>query len=381
VALKPDEPALNTEREVHLGAYPTKLNRQIHGLRGFSALAVFVYHIYGMSTLLHFWPAVLLPASRFFDAGRHGVEIFFIISGYLITASLIRHQSAKKFLIDRCIRIYPVFLVIHLLVFGIGPVIGYKWMAGISAAHWLKAFVSNALFLPGIFALPIAQMNAWSLSYEAAFYLFSAGVFVAACITRRWLVATGIALALVPIFLFLPITIFFAVGATVFFVIRRGTLKLPAILRMLSIPGIVAVLVLLTFAGNHRAWIYAALVPAFIFFWSIVDGKCALSAVLRLRWMQYMGTISYSFYLWSPVVTYPVKLTISKVFHGALNDVAMVVLFASIGFAAALCVSHLSYRLLEEQCGRALRGWVRGRPHEEAGPRPHSSSPAKVATS
>ena len=51
-----------------LGAYPKNLNRQIHGLRGFSTLAVFVYHVYGMGTLWNFWPASLNPVAPFFAA-------------------------------------------------------------------------------------------------------------------------------------------------------------------------------------------------------------------------------------------------------------------------------------------------------------------------
>lgn len=378
---KVDESALNLGQEVRAGAYPAKLNLQIHGLRGFSALAVFIFHIYGMSTLLHFWPAILAPASRFFDAGRHGVEIFFIISGYLITASLIRHQSATKFLIDRCIRIYPVFLAIHLLVFVVGPIIGYKWMAGISAVHWSEAFVSNALFLPGIFNLPIAQMNAWSLSYEAAFYLFSASVFVLAGITRRWVVAIGVAVVLIPFFARFPIATFFGVGVIIFFLVRGGR-NVPTVFRVLAIPGIVATLALLTLAERRPALALVGLVPAFIFFWSIVDGKCLLSAFLRLRWLQYLGTISYSFYLWSPVVTYPLKMTISRVFHGKINDLTMLALFAIIGSALALGVSHLSYRYLEERCGRMLRSRLHRSGNIEARSRTasSSSSTANIAT-
>jgi peptidoglycan/LPS O-acetylase OafA/YrhL len=378
VAVNPDQPDLTKDRESRHGAYPAKLNLQIHGLRGFSALSVFIYHIYGMSTLLHFWPAILEPAGQFFDAGRYGVEIFFMISGYLITASLIRHQSATKFLIDRCIRIYPVFLAIHLIVFSLGPVIGYKWMAGISAVDWLKAFISNFLFLPGMIAnLPIAQMNAWSLSYEAAFYLFSAGVFVAASRRRRWFVTVAAATVAAPILFLRPIAAFFAAGVAVFFLVRNGS-RLPSAFRALSIPALIATLTLLTLSEHHHALLLTALAPGFICFWSIVDGRCALSAVLRSRLLQYLGTISYSFYLWSPVVTYPTKLTISKVFHGRISDLTMLILFAAIGFATALCVSRFSYSLLEERCGRSLRQWMHQARPQPANSR-SSSSTVKIA--
>jgi len=362
VVPRPDQSVSNTEREVRLDStYPTKLNLQIHGLRGLSALAVFIYHLYAMSMLFNFWPAVLARADIFFKAGSYGVEIFFIISGYLITASLIRHQSAKKFLIDRCIRIYPVFLAIHLLVFTVGPIIHYKWMAGISVWHWSEAFISNGLFLPGIFPLPLAQLNAWSLSYEAAFYLVTAGVFAAAAIARRRLVFMGAALVLIPALLMVPRAAFFVVGVTIFFVNNRGMIQLPALFRSLAVPSFISVPILLTLGEHHRALTFVAMVPAFVFFWSITQGKCGLSAFLRLRWLQYLGTISYSFYLWSPVVTYPLKIVISRVFHASSNELTPVLLFLVTGTAAAISVSHLSYRYLEEGCGRALRHWIHGR--------------------
>src|SRR5277367_2463744 len=192
-----------------LGAYPKNLNRQIHGLRGFSTLAVFVYHVYGMGTLWNFWPASLNPIAPLFAAGKHGVEIFFIISGYLITGSLIRHQSAAKFLVDRAIRLYPVFMTIQLIVFGLGPLIHYKWLSGISASAWAVAFVENGLFLPGIFDLPLAQLNAWSLSYETAFYLLSALSFVLVRWLGRWPVIAALALLLAIVIPFYARAVFF----------------------------------------------------------------------------------------------------------------------------------------------------------------------------
>ena len=341
-----------------LGAYPKNLNRQIHGLRGFSTLAVFVYHVYGMGTLWNFWPASLNPVAPFFAAGKHGVEIFFIISGYLITGSLIRHQSAAKFLVDRAIRLYPVFMTIQLIVFGLGPVIHYKWLSGISPSGWMAAFVENGLFLPGIFDLPLAQLNAWSLSYEAAFYLLSALAFVLTCRLGRWPVIAGLTLLLAIFIPFYARAVFFLPGVIIFFLSGQVALNLPAWVHALSVPALLLTLALLTVAETHGGVIYLAVIPAFAFFLSVVEGCCPLSAILRTRFLQYLGTISYSFYLWSPVVTYPMKIVIERFLHGRIPDEANVVLFATIGFAASVAVAHLSYRVLEDGAGRRLHRWA-----------------------
>ncbi len=350
------------QSESGTGAYPKNLNRQIHGLRGFSTFAVFIYHVYGMGTLWNFWPAALNPVAPAFAAGKHGVEIFFIISGYLITGSLIRHQSASKFLIDRAIRLYPVFMTIQLVVFSLGPIVHYKWLTGISAGAWTVAFVENGLFLPGIFDLPLAQLNAWSLSYEAAFYLLSAVCFVLARRLGRWPVIAALVLVLAFVLPLYQRAIFFLPGVAIFFLSRRFTLRLPPWLRALSVPALLATLALLTVAETQAGVVYAALLPALLFFVSVVEGRCLLSAILRTRVLQYLGTISYSFYLWSPVVTYPMKIVIERFLHGRIDDRVNVALFAVVGFAASVAVAHVSYRFLEDRAGRRLHLWARARP-------------------
>ena len=350
------------QSESGTGAYPKNLNRQIHGLRGFSAFLVFIYHVYGMGTLWNFWPTAFNPVAPFFAAGRHGVEIFFIISGYLITGSLIRHQSAVKFLIDRAIRLYPVFMTIQLLVFTLGPVVRYKWLAGISAPDWAVAFIENGLFLPGIFDLPLAQLNAWSLSYEAAFYLLSAACFVLVKRGGRGLILISLLMVLAVIILLRDVrALFFLPGVLMFFLSRNFTIKLPGWFRALSIPALAVTLALLTVEGAGPYLACLALVPAFVFFVAVVEGRCPLSAILRTRFLQYLGTISYSFYLWSPVVTYPMKIVIQKYLHGRLDDAAIVILFAAVGFAASVLVAYASYRILEDRTGRALHRWAGSR--------------------
>jgi peptidoglycan/LPS O-acetylase OafA/YrhL len=131
-------------------------------------------------------------------------------------------------------------------------------------------------------------------------------------------------------------------------------LILPGWFRALSIPALALMLVLLTLGETRAGVVYLATVPAFVMFLCIVDGKCLLSALLRTRTPQYLGTISYSFYLWSPVVTYPMKLIIQRYLHGRIGDLAIVILFAALGLVGSIAAARLSYRWLEDRAGRAL---------------------------
>ena len=342
--------------------YPDNINRQIHGLRGLSAFIVFVFHIYGIADEWHFWPARLAELGFFFRLGQHGVEIFFIISGYLITASLLRHQNAGRFLIDRAIRLYPVFLTIQLLVFVLGPIVGYRWFAGIGVGAWVTAFFSNLLFLPGIFSLPLAQPSAWSLSYEAAFYVVSAGLYMVARRAGAFAAAIIGCLIIAPLVLRYPNAAFFLVGVATYFLRRRIAETVPGTMRRLSSLAFITTLALLTIGESFPAVDIFAALPALLFFASIVNGRCALSKFLRRDFFQYMGTISYSFYLWFGVVTYPIKLLIVKFLLGRFDMISLVALFGVTAFIASVVVAQASNVLLEVRLGRWLRSLTRRRP-------------------
>ena len=87
-------------------AVPASRLAWLDALRGFAALCVVFDH--GTSYLL-------LPARhlvyRYIDPGQFGVFVFFLVSGYIVPASLERKGSVRSFWISRAFRLYPMFLV------------------------------------------------------------------------------------------------------------------------------------------------------------------------------------------------------------------------------------------------------------------------------
>ena len=199
-------------------------NLTIEGLRGFSAAAVICYHVHNMAIKGEYFHPNHSPIvnSLVRSLGRFGVLMFFMISGYLIVQSLVKYDSIPRFLKHRVWRIYPVFTPLHLIMFTLGPWQGYEWMGALkhSLPQYALQFFSNLLLLPGIFRLPIAQRNAWSLSYEFAFYVISCLLFFAA--TRRahrgWrLLSLGTGLAAsVGVLRYHPIAAYFLIGVALF---------------------------------------------------------------------------------------------------------------------------------------------------------------------
>jgi peptidoglycan/LPS O-acetylase OafA/YrhL len=89
-----------------------QVNQSIQGLRGAAALSVMLVHVHFMAAnagLTH-----LVEAPWIDDIGPYAVMLFFCISRYA------RNRFA---------RIYPLFLILHLIVFSVGPAMNYEWMA------------------------------------------------------------------------------------------------------------------------------------------------------------------------------------------------------------------------------------------------------------
>jgi len=138
------------------------------GLRGIAVTLVFFVHY---ASLAQGTPGI---GKALAQAGHHGVELFFVLSGYLIyAASVSPRLQLGKFLVRRARRIYPTFLA----VFGVYLALSFVFPAEskipadpVTAALYLGA---NMALLPGIFPIVPLITVAWSLSYEIAYYLTS----------------------------------------------------------------------------------------------------------------------------------------------------------------------------------------------------------------
>ena len=137
-------------------------------------------------------------------AGALAVDVFFLISGFLVAASLSRH-SVRDFLIARALRIYPALAVcVGLTVLVLGPLLTT------SAGYWhnpetWRYLLSNLtlwraeFWLPGVFeTLPRTAVNGslWTLPIEARLYLALLVAGALGVLTpRRYLPSRALAIA------------------------------------------------------------------------------------------------------------------------------------------------------------------------------------------
>lgn len=285
---------------------------------------------------------------KLFALGHRGVELFFLISGYLVAGSVLRHRSAARFLARRLLRIYPAFVVPHVVIFAVGPWVGYAWMVHLDLLGWLWHFFSNLLFLPGLFDLPIANIVAWTLSLEMAFYLLAAAAWVIGQQRWRWGKVAGLAGWLAAAAMVVgrhPRTTFLAVGALAWWLQRRWPGLAGAVRRIpvLDVVGLAGLCLLF-----ERAFA-AALLCGLGSLLAIVGNRGVVCWLLCTRLFQYLGDISYSLYLWHPLVLFGLKRTLAPAMGLAAGDPPLIALFVVLAMAGSVVAGDLSYRWIERR--------------------------------
>jgi len=141
--------------------------RPMEGLRGFAVFLVFLVHYV---TLVAPWlieHSALYSLARAIHAiGNTGVDLFFVLSGYLIYSSLIsRQQQFSRFIARRIKRIYPAFIAVFLIYLFLSFVFTGQNKIPSPASQGIIYLVQNFILLPGLFPIEPMITVAWSLSY------------------------------------------------------------------------------------------------------------------------------------------------------------------------------------------------------------------------
>lgn len=143
----------------------------LDGLRAIAVLLVVYAHL-----SRYLFRGARAVSSEWLHAGTAGVMLFFLVSGYIIPASLERHGSLRSFWVSRVCRLFPLYLVVCASVVGAGagglvPIDPYL------SAHPATAALAHATMLPHLLGVPLVTPVLWTLSFEMAFYLLVSGLF------------------------------------------------------------------------------------------------------------------------------------------------------------------------------------------------------------
>ncbi|MEV6862401.1 acyltransferase [Streptosporangium subroseum] len=159
----------------------------LDALRGLGATAVLLEHM-----TYRFLPQ-LRPT--WFNLGIYGVLVFFLVSGYIIPASLERRGDVRAFWVSRVFRLYPLYILTIFVVLLASPVQPLR--ANIDPLSHLTMLME----VTGSWAFTEPM---WTLSYEMVFYLLVTGLFVTGVHRRSGLFAVSFALLSVLVAFVMP---------------------------------------------------------------------------------------------------------------------------------------------------------------------------------
>lgn len=160
----------------------------LDALRGIAALAV-VYTHFGFAAL----PELYQRTNVWITAGTFGVALFFLISGYIVPASLERRGSIRTFWVSRVFRLYPLwfFAIACVLVF---VYIGIR-NGGPPLANKKAMLAGHLTMLQEFIGVPGVLNVMWTLSFEMAFYFICVALFTLKLHRRSAEMSIGFTLA------------------------------------------------------------------------------------------------------------------------------------------------------------------------------------------
>ena len=339
----------------------------MEGLRGIAVSLVFLVHY---TTLVEPWlpaqSAVMALAHALRAMGNTGVDLFFVLSGYLIYGHLIaRQRRFASYFARRVKRIYPTFLAVFAIYLALAVALpsADKLPPGRGAAALYV--VENLLLLPGLFPIDPLITVAWSLSLEMAFYLATPLLIVALRLhawPRGYRAALLLAMALAA-------GSWYSLGGPGFrwIMFLSGAIlaeTAPALggraAERLALPvfiiSLVATWILregVAGTGPLRVWIL------FVGFYVVCLG-CFTGQGLATRiasWLplRLFGNISYSYYLIHGLVVTVAFRLLSEIYPPRGDDVVLFWWFLAPTFVASILVGAALFLIVERPLSFAPR--------------------------
>lgn len=346
---------------------------EIDGLRGIAILSVMLHR---------FWPADG-PLARFgslAQLGWVGVDLFFVISGFLITGILLDTRDDpdyfRNFYARRVLRIFPLYYVYVAAVFLIVPLhepgsyLQTAFVRSSGSPLWYLLYLGNVPEAMTGHDTPFLVGVLWSLAIEEQFYLLFP--LLVALLDRRRLVRLLVAvLAIAPIVRLITMLAFphnermqylatparvdvIAVGCLVAVLTREParwvSVRRVGVANALAIVAFVAAFVaggLDRTSAFGRVLGYSIVAGAFglLVLWTVLHRGGAPVAALRARPLMHLGKLCYGLYLLHRPAQVVVDAGMEKL-PPAMRPAASLVVLTKIGVAVAL--ASLSWRFFEQ---------------------------------
>jgi peptidoglycan/LPS O-acetylase OafA/YrhL len=379
------------------------------GVRGLAVLMVLLFHFVGDRPPSSWGDRAIVHVTGF---GAYGVELFFILSGFLITGILYdthnRPHYFRNFYMRRFLRIFPLYYGVLALVFFVAPLIpllrgpALDYLVHRQAWAWLYA-VNIYIAKEGEWSFSYLN-HFWSLAIEEHFYFFwPVVVFLLARRPRALIMVSLITLlgamlarltgSLMGMSWWATYTLTpFRLDALTLGAFLAVTARQPGGLDRLAraLPLVVTAiggLLMVTFGWTRlvsreglelvlpvRAALIEMLLACLLVWALIAPGRSTTSRFFCSRSMVFLGTYSYGLYVYHHFISYylasnhiDVQLALRLGSHGAA-----IALQATLGASVSLALAYLSYELFEKRFLRLKRLFETAK---EPAPEPHAAGP------
>ncbi|MBV8501026.1 MAG: acyltransferase [Paucibacter sp.] len=317
--------------------------QQIDALRGIAALAVVLYHYsYTFPKFYNKGASVLFTASW----GFLGVQLFFLISGFVIFMTLERTRRASDFLVSRFSRLYPTYWTCMLLT-----TVFVAWLDLPRLQLGWRETLLNLLMFQGLLHVRNTDGAYWTLAVELLFYAWALAAFSLGRLgqLRGWLLL-ALLLRLLQHFepltlptrlstvMILPFAPWFACGIAVYGVVREGP-------RVRHLGLLAAATTAIAICDDARLGLVAPALSLALY----------LAGTGRLPWLSrrpllWLGRISYPLYLVHQYIGYALLLQLDAA--GVPIDSAILLVLALM-----LATASLLHSLIEQPA----MDWIRAR--------------------
>lgn len=344
----------------------------LDGIRGLAILGVFCYHFGGghqsRNFIVHAWSLAA-------GAGWMGVDLFFVLSGFLITGILFdtshKQGRVKNFYVRRALRIFPLFYGVLFAFLALTPILHLRWHFG----HLLYFFyMSNmaGLLDPGLQSPgdKMVIIHFWSLAVEEQFYLLwpfvvwfvkdrrkllwiCLGIILSVLALRSILVLHGVSNAY--IFPLLPTRADSLLCGGALALLVRGPARLESLARVIIVvTGVLTLGIVRALAAGPRGeallsgvgyTVIALFFTCVVYFAQRGGGWVAYLG--RQGWLRFLGRYSYGLYIYQGLLLFslmPLVDNFQRLVHSALLGG---LLFIAFSLALIIGISMLSYHLFE----------------------------------
>jgi peptidoglycan/LPS O-acetylase OafA/YrhL len=353
---------------------------ELDGIRGVAIAGVMALHFVGAITPTN---AIERTASRLSTYGGWGVDLFFVLSGFLITGILIKTRDSphylRNFYVRRTLRIFPLYYaVLFVLLVGLpSKLVGWFDPEALdirSVQRWIWPYLTNYyLSTQQTFSIPYIS-HFWSLAVEEHFYLV--WPFLILLLQRRTAMRVCVALGLVSLVLrisfaaaapdllasyvatpcrldALCVGSWFALrdhereraapGGTSLWLAALGAAIVAVSLSHVALPRFDALALsvraslLALFFGVSIQMASSGTLPRFVL------------AGLNVKWLRQLGKYSYGLYVFHGMIAYGLKHRPAEAFllHVVRVHAISSLLLITFGVTASILLAVASYELFE----------------------------------